>query len=117
MTSKRLIRRLVMANPSKHTHTPAHLRMRPLSLHQLQRLKDWHIAHRGAHPMEYEVWNAVLTVWLMGWIGCLPALTFDTLWALPLCLLGVLAPQLYVRARARAHEAGRLRCDWLAQVS
>lgn len=104
-----------MANPSRHPRT--HLLMRPLTLRQLQRLKDWHVAQRGAHPMECEVWNTVLTVWLMGWIGFLPALTFDTPWALPLCLIGVLAPQLYVRARARAHESGRLRCDWLALVS
>ena len=100
-----------MANPSRHRL--AH----PLTLQQLKKLKDWHIAQRGTHAVEYEVWNAVITVWLMGWIGCLPALTFDAPWALPLCLLGVLAPQLYVHARVRAHETGRLRCDWLALVS
>ena len=100
-----------MENSSKH-HVA-----RPLTLLQLQKLKNWHVAQRGAHPLEYEVWNAVLTAWLMGWIGCLPALMFDTPWALPLCLLGVLAPQLYVHARARAHESGRLRCDWLGLVS
>ena len=100
-----------MAHPSRHHLT------HPLTLLQLKKLKDWHIVQRGTHPVECEVWNAVLTVWLMGWIGCLPALTFDASWALPLCLLGVLAPQLYVHARERAHAAGRLRCDWLALVS
>ncbi len=87
--------------------------VRPLTLLQLQRLKIWHVAERASHPMEYEIWNAVLVAWLMGWIGCLPALTFQSLWILPLCLLGVLAPQLYVYVRLRAHHAGRLRCDWL----
>ena len=100
-----------MANPSRH-----HL-AHPLTLQQMKKLKDWHALQQGKHAMEYEVWNAVLTVWLMGWIGCLPALTFDAAWALPLCLLGVLAPQFYVHARVRAHETGRLRCDWLALVS
>ena len=100
-----------MANPSKH-----HL-ARPLTLLQLQRVKNWHVAQQGSHPIEYEIWNAVLTVWLMGWIGCLPALTFDAPWALPLCLLGVLTPQLYVNLRAQAHTRGRLRCDWLDLVT
>jgi hypothetical protein len=104
-----------MANPSRHPRT--RLLAPPLTLGQLQKLKDWHVAQRGTHRVEYEVWNAVLTVWLMGWIGCVPALTFDAAWALPLCLLGALAPQLYVQARARAHRAGRLRCDWLALVT
>lgn len=99
-----------MANRSRHYLT------HPLTLPQLKKLKDWHVAQRGAHPMEYEVWNAVLTVWLMGWIGCLPALAFDAAWALPLCLLGVVAPQLYVHVRAQAQATGRLRCDWLGLV-
>jgi hypothetical protein len=103
-----------MANLSKPTR--AHGLMRPITLHQLQQLKEWHVAKRGTHWVEYELWNVVLTVWLMGWIGCLPALTFDTPWALPLCLLGVLTPQFYVHARVRAHERGRLRCDWLSLV-
>lgn len=80
------------------------------------KLKDWHALHRGTHSVEYKVWNAVLTAWLMGWIGFLPVLTFDTLWDLPFCLLGVLAPQFYVYVRVRAHKTGRLRCDWLALV-
>jgi hypothetical protein len=100
-----------MANPSRHHLT------HPLTLPQLKKLKEWHIAHQRTQPVEYEVWNAVLTVWLMGWIGFLPALAFDAAWALPLCVLGVLAPQLYVHARARAHADGRLRCDWLGLVS
>ena len=100
-----------MANSSRH-----HL-AHPVSLQQMKKLKDWHFARRGTHRAEYEMWNAVLTVWLMGWVGCLPALAFEAVWALPLCLLGVMAPQLYVHARARVHQAGRLRCDWLALLS
>jgi hypothetical protein len=31
-------------------------------------------------------------------------------------MLGMLMPQMYVRSRAAAHHAGRLRCDWLSQL-
>lgn len=86
----------------------------PASLVELQRIKRWHVAHRADHPVEYHLLDAVLTTWLMGWVGWLPALAFDAPWALPLCALGIALPGLYVRWRARAHAARRLRCDWLA---
>ena len=63
--------------------------------------------------MEHRVWEAVMTLWVMAWMGWLPAYTFDAAWAYPLCLLGVLAPRLYIALRTRAHHSGRLRCDWL----
>jgi hypothetical protein len=84
-----------------------------LTLAELQRIKQWHVAHRAQHPLEYHLWDAVLTVWLMGWLGWLPALALDEAWALPLCSLGILCPALYVAWRARAHAAQRVRCDWL----
>lgn len=84
-----------------------------LTLRQLQRLKDWRVAQQAAHPAECQVWEAVLTLWVMGWMGWLPAFAFGAPWAYPLCLLGILTPQLYVYGRARAHAAQRLRCDWL----
>ena len=37
----------------------------------------------------------------------------DAWWGVPLCLLGFWMPTHYARWRARAHAAGRLRCDWL----
>jgi hypothetical protein len=90
---------------------------RHLSLAHLQRVKKWHLAEQAAHPLEYHLWDIVLTIWLMGWIGCVPAFAFDAPWAYPLCALGVMTPRLYVRWRARAHEGGRLRCDWLDQLA
>ncbi len=84
-----------------------------ITLAELQRIKQWHIAHKDRHPLEHQVWDAILTVWIMGWIGWIPALALGAPWACPLCMLGMLAPQLYVRWRARAHAARRLRCDWL----
>ena len=96
-----------MANPST---PPA---QRPLSLAQMQRIKRWHMAHKHERPLEYQTWDAVLTLWVMGWVGWLPALALEVPLACMLCLLGMAAPQLYVRWRARAHARGRLRCDWL----
>jgi hypothetical protein len=84
-----------------------------MTLNELQRIKQWHVAHRGDHPLEYHLWDAMLTLWMMGWVGWLPAFAFDALWATPLCLLAMSAPTLYVAWRSRAHRAQRLRCDWL----
>jgi hypothetical protein len=86
-----------------------------LSLAQLQRIKQWREAHRQRF-VECQLWDAVLTLWMLGWTGWLPAFTLDANWALPLCLLAVLTPQFYVSLRARAHDAERLRCDWIELV-
>jgi hypothetical protein len=84
-----------------------------MTLDELQRIKQWHVAHRGDHPVEYHLWDAILTVWLMGWVGWLPALAFGVVWATPLCMLAMFAPTLYVAWRMKAHRTHRLRCDWL----
>jgi hypothetical protein len=84
-----------------------------MKLNELQRIKQWHVAHRGDHPVEYHLWDAMLTLWVMGWVGWLPAFAFDALWAAPLCLFAMFAPTLYVTWRMKAHEARRLRCDWI----
>lgn len=84
-----------------------------MTLAELQRIKQWHVENRAGHPLEYQLWDAMLTLWLMGWVGWLPAYAFDQLWSLPLCALGMFAPSLYVSCRSRAHRARKLRCDWL----
>jgi hypothetical protein len=83
-----------------------------MSLDELQRIKKWHVAHRHDHPVEYHTWDALLTLWVMGWVGWLPAFAFDALWSMPLCALAMAAPGLYVAWRLKAHREGRLRCDW-----
>lgn len=84
-----------------------------MSLTELQRIKQWHVAHRADHPVEYHLWDAMLTLWLMGWVGWIPAFAFGALWATPLCMAAMFAPTLYVTWRLKAHRARRLRCDWL----
>ena len=51
---------------------------------------------------------------MTGWVGWIPAFTFEALWAAPMLALAMSAPTLYVSWRVRAHQAGRLRCDWIA---
>lgn len=85
-----------------------------LTLAEIQRIRNWHLVHRDAHPLEYQLWDAVLCLWLMGWVGWLPAFVLDQFWACPLCLLASGAPQLYVAWRRHAHLMQRLRCDWLS---
>ena len=109
-----------MFDPSNRPNSPTSARpphWHHVTLAQLQRVKDWREAQRSAHPLECQTWEVVLTAWLMGWAGWLPAYAFEAIWAYPLCVLGILAPRLYVYARARAHAARRLRCDWLDLVA
>ena len=97
-----------MSDPSRSS-----LLQRRITLAHMQRLKNWHAAQREGCPVEKAVWDAVVMLWLMGWIGWIPAFAFEAPWVFPLCLLGIFAPQLYVDFRSRIHRMHRLRCDWL----
>jgi len=83
-----------------------------MPLAELQRIKQWHISHRHNHPVEGQLWDAMLTLWVMGWVGWLPVYAFQTWWAVPLCVLAIAAPSLYAAWRTKAHRARRIRCDW-----
>ena len=85
------------------------------SLAELTRIKRWLNAHRADHPVEYHLWDAVMTVWFLGLIGWLPGLLLDAWWCVPLCMLMACCPSWYLGLRARAHASARLRCDWLAE--
>lgn len=84
-----------------------------MTLNELHRIKLWHVKHRAEHPLEYHLWDWVLTFWLMGWVGWLPTFAFGAPWCAPLCVAGMFAPHLYVRWRQTAHRNHRVRCDWL----
>jgi hypothetical protein len=85
-----------------------------MTLSELQRIKQWHVRHQRDHPVECHLWDVMLTLWLVGWVGWLPAFAFEALWVAPLLVAAMSAPALYVAWRLRAHRARRLRCDWLA---
>jgi len=36
-----------------------------LTLNQLQRIKQWHVAHKHEHPLEYQLWDFMLCLWVM----------------------------------------------------
>ena len=101
-----------MSDPSRSS-----LLQRRITLAHMQRLKNWHAAQREGCPIEKAVCDAVLTIWLMGWIGWIPAFAFEEPWAYPLCLLGIFTPRLYVNWRLRSHQMRRLRCDWLEMIN
>ena len=96
---------------------PSHsLKRKPwdrITLAQMQRIKQWREARHASHPLERRLWEAVLTLWMMGWVGWLPAYEAEAWWGFPLCLLGIFSPRLYVYLRAQAHASESLRCDWL----
>ncbi len=87
-----------------------------MDIGQLQSIKQWQVGHRRTHPVEYQLWDLMLMAWVAGWIGLLPIVAFDALWAAPACLLGVAAPDLYIRLRTRLHRLHRVRCDWLVAL-
>lgn len=87
-----------------------------MNLAVLQRIKQWHVCHRHDHPVEYHLFDAMLTLWLMGWVGWLPTFMFDAAWAIPLCVVAMASPSIYVTWRIKAHKARRLRCDWATAV-
>lgn len=84
-----------------------------MSVDELQRIKQWHVRHWREHPVECQLWDAMLTLWVMGWVGWIPAFAFDALWVAPLLAAAMSAPALYAAWRMRAHRQRRLRCDWL----
>lgn len=84
-----------------------------LGLQRCQRIKVWMRSHEDSNRLEYEAFDAVLTLWVMGWVGLLPSLLLQQWWLVPLCWLAVKTPSMYVNWRIDAHTLGRLRCDWI----
>ena len=84
-----------------------------MTLQELQRIKRWQAAHGREHPVECRAWNVMLTLWVVGWVGWIPAFAFGLFWMAPLLVAAGFAPTLYVAWRARAHQQQRVRCDWL----
>lgn len=87
-----------------------------MSLDELHRIRRWHTSHLRDHPVECRTWDAMLALWVVGWLGWLPAFAFAAWWAAPILAVAMSAPTLYVQLRVKAHQARRLRCDWLAVV-
>ena len=83
-----------------------------MTLAQLHDLKVWHQRHWRQQPVEKQVWDVVLTLWLAGWVGFPSAWITHATWAEATCIPLLFLPSLYVAIRLRLHRAGMLRCDW-----
>jgi hypothetical protein len=83
-----------------------------MRMREFQALKVWYGQH-GRHPVERNVWDAVLTIWLLGWVGAPAAFLLHAGWAEGACLSVLFLPNLYVSLRRRLHRMRRLRCDWI----
>jgi hypothetical protein len=88
-----------------------------MTLNQLSMIKRWHQTHHRDHGLEYQLWDAMLTCWVLGWMGLPAAVLLAPQAGLPVCLLLYLAPTLYVSLRGRLHRRGVLRCDWLSALA
>jgi len=87
-----------------------------MTLDQLHDLKLWHQRHLRERPVEKHVWDAVLTLWLIGWVGGPVALLIDFPWAELLAIALIFLPGGYVALRRRLHRKRVLRCDWISAL-
>ncbi|HJV68604.1 hypothetical protein [Ideonella sp.] len=87
-----------------------------MSFAQLTAMKAWMVAHRAGQPIEYHTCDAVLTLWLLGWMGAPAFIVLDAPWAVIGCVALFFTPSAYLRLRRSLHLKGRLRCDWLDAV-
>lgn len=79
----------------------------------LANFKRWLRAHGNRHPVELQVADLVLMLWVLGWIGMVVAATLHE----PVALLGcgglAMTPRGYVALRRSLHRRRVLRCDWI----
>lgn len=87
-----------------------------MTLSQLALMKAWMVDHRWDAPMEYHTFDAVLTLWLMGWFGAPASFMLDAGWAVLACVALFFTPVAYCALRRRLHRRRRLRCDWLPLI-
>lgn len=86
-----------------------------MSFEQLSAIQIWHRRH-GRHAVEAWAWDAVVMLWLLGWVATPVLLLLGELMLLAAVPLLLLAPAAYAALRRRLHRRGRLRCDWLSAL-
>ena len=87
-----------------------------MTLTQFQDLRHWHLRHWHDQPVEKQIWDGVLTLWVIAWVGGPAALILQEPAAAVACLALLFLPQAYVALRRRLHRSRRLRCDWLGAL-
>lgn len=88
-----------------------------MTLPHIVRIKLRLLSRRRQAPLELRVWDAVVTLWLMGLMGLPAATLLHETWAIVGCVAGLLLPMLYLRLRLLLHRRGWLRCDWRHEPS
>jgi hypothetical protein len=83
-----------------------------VTLKQMSLVKRWHVLHRERHGLEYGLWDAMLTCWVVGCVGLPVEAVLHEPWGMALCLPLWAAPHAYGALRLRLHRTRRLRCDW-----
>lgn len=87
-----------------------------MTLQQFHELKLWHQRQGHRHPVERSIWDAVLTIWMLGWVGAPTAFMLRLGWAEIGCVSALFLPGLYVAVRRHLHNKRRLRCDWIVAL-
>ena len=87
-----------------------------MTLQQYHSLKVWHRRHWRNHPVEKNLWEAILTLWVTGGVGLPVALLVDSPWSTAASLVVLFLPGRYVALRTRLHQSGRMRCDWITAL-
>ena len=67
-----------------------------MTLHQHRELRLWYLRHWRRNPVEKNLWDAVLVLWVMGWVGGPVSWVLQLPWAIVASLAGLLLPGLYV---------------------
>jgi hypothetical protein len=65
-----------------------------MTLQQLSNVKRWHQSHQRGHAVEYQVWDAILTCWLLGWVGMPAAVVLAPRAGLTACALLSCVPEI-----------------------
>jgi hypothetical protein len=87
-----------------------------MTLDQLQQVRIWHQRHWRDRPVEHRVWDGVVTLWVMAWVGLPAAWVLGRSWAELACLALLFLPGAYAAVRRHLHRLGRLRCDWIVAL-
>jgi hypothetical protein len=84
-----------------------------MRLQQIWGVRRWHSHHQRRRPVECQVWDTVLTLWVIGWAGLPVSALLGQPVAASGCLAGLAAPSVYLSLRRWLHGTRRVRCDWL----
>ena len=75
-----------------------------MTFRQLQDVKRWHVMHRRDHPVEYQMLDLVLTLWVLGLVGEFVGIVLQQPLAVGASLALLLSPTAYVSLRSRLHR-------------